>query len=70
MPVNVSRLRVWFATAAIVLAVVVAGFYFYGRLRLRRAIKEVPKQLGERLSASWSGPSAASAAPPSWSESP
>ncbi|MBZ5630104.1 MAG: LPS export ABC transporter periplasmic protein LptC [Acidobacteriia bacterium] len=55
MPVNVSRLRVWFATAAIVLAVVVAGFYFYGRLRLRRAIKEVPKQLGVNIQQSTQG---------------
>ncbi|MGZ4818732.1 MAG: hypothetical protein ACXVZJ_08900 [Terriglobales bacterium] len=46
MPVNISRLRAWFATAAILLAVVVAGFYFYGRMRVRHAIQDIPKKLG------------------------
>ncbi|MBZ5566544.1 MAG: LPS export ABC transporter periplasmic protein LptC [Acidobacteriia bacterium] len=55
MPVNISRLRVWFATATIVLAVVVAGFYFYGRMRMRRAIKEVPQQLGVNIQQSTQG---------------
>jgi lipopolysaccharide export system protein LptA len=55
MPVNISRLRLWFATAAILLAVVVVGFYFYGRIRVRRAIKEVPKNLGVNIQQSTQG---------------
>jgi lipopolysaccharide export system protein LptA len=55
MPVNISRLRLWLATAAILLAVVVAGFYFYGRMRVRRAIGEVPKNLGVNIQQSTHG---------------
>jgi lipopolysaccharide export system protein LptA len=55
MPVNISRLRFWVATTVILLAVVVAGFYFYGRMRLRRAIKEVPKNLGINIQQSTQG---------------
>ena len=55
MPINASRLRVWFATTAILLATVVAGFYFYGRMRIRRAIKEVPKTLGVNIQQSTQG---------------
>ncbi len=55
MPINVARLRLWFATAAILLAAVVAGFYFYGRMRLRHAIKEVPRNLGVNIQQSTQG---------------
>ncbi len=55
MPVNISRLRLWFATAAIVLVAVVAGFYFYGRMRVRRAIGEVPRHLGINIEQSTQG---------------
>ena len=55
MPLTVSRLRFWFATAAIFLAVVVAGFYFYGRLRARYALSQVPKQLGVDIQQSTQG---------------
>ncbi len=53
--VNISRLRLWFAGAAIVLAAVVAGFYFYGRMRMRQAINEVPRQLGVNVQQSTEG---------------
>jgi lipopolysaccharide export system protein LptA len=55
MPVNIARLRLWFATAAIVLAAVVAGFYFYGRLRVRRAFSDVPRALGVNIQQSTQG---------------
>ncbi|MGZ4820337.1 MAG: LptA/OstA family protein [Terriglobales bacterium] len=55
MPVNISRLRAWFATAAILLAVVVAGFYFYGRMRVRHAIQDIPKKLGVDIQQSTQG---------------
>jgi hypothetical protein len=46
MPVTVARLRRWFALAAIVMVVVVAGFYFYGRLRVQRAVQRINTKLG------------------------
>jgi lipopolysaccharide export system protein LptA len=46
MPVNVARLRKWLAGAAIVLVVIVAGTYFYGRWRLYRTVREIPSKLG------------------------
>ena len=43
MAPNVKRLRIWFATAGLLLIAVVAGFYVYSRYRVRRAIEEVRK---------------------------
>jgi lipopolysaccharide export system protein LptA len=42
----VSRLRWWFALGAILMVTTVAGMYFYARLSLRKAIREVPAKLG------------------------
>jgi lipopolysaccharide export system protein LptA len=42
----VSRLRWWFALGAILMVATVAGMYFYARLSLRRAVREVPAKLG------------------------
>src|SRR5512142_3342826 len=53
--VNVPRLRLWFAAAALALVAVVAGFYIYGRMRVRRAIAEVPRQLGINIQQSTQG---------------
>ena len=55
MPPNISRLRKWFAAAAIALAMVVAGFYFYGRLRLERALDRLPQRLGVDVQQSTQG---------------
>lgn len=55
MSLNPHRLRLWLATAAILLAALVAGFYFYGRMRVRRALKEVPKNLGLNIQQSTQG---------------
>ncbi len=55
MPVNIPRLRWWFSALAIVLVVVVAGFYFYGRYRLRRAIKQIPQKIGVNIQQSTTG---------------
>jgi lipopolysaccharide export system protein LptA len=46
MPLNVSRLRYWFAAAAIAALLVVASFYFYARYRYYTGVKEIPKKLG------------------------
>lgn len=55
MPVNIPRLRWWFAALAILLVVVVTGFYFYGRYRLRRAIREIPQKIGVNIQQSTTG---------------
>ncbi len=55
MPVNSSRLRRWFARAAIVLALVVAGSYFYARMRVRQAIRQVPQRIGVDIQQSTQG---------------
>ncbi len=46
MPLTVVRLRRWFAFAAIAVVLTVAGFYFYGRMRLRRAVDKIHTNLG------------------------
>ena len=51
MPLSISRLRLWLVTAAILLAAVVASTYFYGRMRVRRGIKEVRKNLRQDIDA-------------------
>jgi lipopolysaccharide export system protein LptA len=45
MPINVSRLRYWFAVAAIFLVVVVAGFYLYDRVKIGSTGTELPARL-------------------------
>ena len=55
MPVNIPRLRWWFAALAIALIVVVAGFYGYARYRLRRAVKEIPQKIGINIQQSTTG---------------
>ena len=46
MPLSVSRLRRWFAAAAIVMIAIVAGMYLYAQWRLHNVVHEVPKKLG------------------------
>jgi len=46
MPLNVRRLGNWMAAAAVVVVLVVAGFYLYARYRVSRAVKDIPRQLG------------------------
>src|SRR6202167_3556747 len=46
MPINLSRLRRWFAGAIIVAVLVVAGGYFYAPHRLQNALKQVPEKIG------------------------
>ena len=55
MPINIPRLRWWFAALAIALMVVVAGFYGYARYRLRSVIKEIPKKYGVDVQQSTTG---------------
>ena len=46
MRLSVTRLRRWFAAAAIVMIAIVAGMYLYARWRVRNVVHEVPKKLG------------------------
>jgi lipopolysaccharide export system protein LptA len=46
MPVLISRLRRWFAVAAVLLCLVVAGTYFYAKHRIENALKQVPGKMG------------------------
>src|SRR5712691_315466 len=55
MPLQVSRLRRWFALAAIALSLVVAGVYFYARWRARNALQEVPGKIGIEVQQSAQG---------------
>ncbi len=55
MPVNIPRLRWWFAALAIALIIVVAGFYGYARYRLRTAIKQIPQKIGLNIQQSTTG---------------
>ncbi len=49
MPVNVSRLRLWFAITLAVVIVAVVGFYFYARIQARLRLAELPKKLGVEI---------------------
>lgn len=46
MPLPITRLRRWFAAAAILMIAIVAGMYFYARWRVRGAIHEIPAKVG------------------------
>jgi lipopolysaccharide export system protein LptA len=46
MPLPIYRLRRWLAVIAVLFTAVVAGMYFYARLRLRNVLKEVPNKIG------------------------
>jgi len=55
MPVSISRLRRWFAVAAIAALLLVAGAYFYARHRVQNALKQVPEKIGLDIQQSASG---------------
>src|SRR5208337_4820568 len=46
MPLPISRLRRWFAGAAIAAIVLVGGMYFYARHRAQNVLKQVPEKIG------------------------
>ncbi len=49
VPVTVARLRRWFGLAAVVVVLLVAGFYFYGRLRMRNVVEQARTKLGVEI---------------------
>jgi lipopolysaccharide export system protein LptA len=46
MPLPIYRLRRWLAVIVVLFIAVVAGTYFYARLRLRNVLKEIPNKIG------------------------
>ena len=46
MPLPIYRLRRWLAVIALLFIAVIAGMYFYARLRLRNVLREVPNKIG------------------------
>jgi lipopolysaccharide export system protein LptA len=55
MPVFLTHLRRWFAAAAIALVLVVGGVYFYAKLRVQNALKQVPEKMGVEIQQSATG---------------
>ncbi|MGH9524457.1 MAG: LPS export ABC transporter periplasmic protein LptC, partial [Terriglobales bacterium] len=55
MPVNIPRLRWWFAALAVALLAIVTGFYFYGRYRLRSVVRKIPQNIGINIQQSTTG---------------
>src|SRR6202008_2695652 len=55
MALSPSRLRRWFAGAAIVVMVSVAAVYFYARHRVQNALKQVPEKIGLEIKQSATG---------------
>jgi|HubBroStandDraft_6_1064221.scaffolds.fasta_scaffold00476_5 lipopolysaccharide export system protein LptA len=49
MPVFITHLRRWFAAAAIVLVLVVGGVYFYAKMRVQNALKQIPEKMGVEI---------------------
>ena len=55
MALFISRLRRWFAAAAIAVTLMVAGVYFYARHRMQNALKQVPEKIGLEIQQSAKG---------------
>jgi lipopolysaccharide export system protein LptA len=55
MPLQVSRLRRWFAAGAILVFAIVAGAYYYAKWRVENALKEVPGKIGVEIQQSAQG---------------
>ena len=46
MPLPIYRLRRWLAAIVVLFIAMVAGTYFYARMRLRNVLKELPNKIG------------------------
>jgi lipopolysaccharide export system protein LptA len=49
MPVFITHLRRWFAAAAIALVLLVGGVYFYAKMRVQNALKQIPEKMGVEI---------------------
>jgi lipopolysaccharide export system protein LptA len=55
MPLPIYRLRRWLAAIAVLFIAVIAGMYFYARMRQRNILKEIPNKLGFDIKQTASG---------------
>ena len=55
MPLPIYRLRRWLAVIVVLFVAMIAGTYFYARLRLRNVVKEVPNKIGFDIKQTASG---------------
>jgi lipopolysaccharide export system protein LptA len=55
MPISIRRLRYWFLGAAVLVAAVAAGFYFYAKWQVRSVRDRIPKALGVDIQQSTEG---------------
>ena len=55
MPIAISRLRRWFAVAAVAAILIVVGAYFYARHRAQNVLKEIPGKIGVGIQQSADG---------------
>src|SRR6266481_6458604 len=46
MALPIYRLRRWLAVIAVLFVAMIAGTYFYARLRMRNVLKEIPDRIG------------------------
>ena len=55
MPISITRLRRWFAAGAIAIMLAVACVYFYARMRVQNALKQIPEKIGVEIQQSATG---------------
>src|SRR6266536_382893 len=55
MPLTVSRLRQWFASAVILVVLIVLGAFFYAHHRVQNALQQVPEKIGINIQQSAQG---------------
>ena len=55
MPLPIYRLRRWLMLIAVLFTAVIAGMYFYARVRQRNILKEIPNKLGIDIKQTASG---------------
>ena len=55
MPLFITHLRRWFAAAGIALVLLVGGVYFYAKMRVQNALKQVPEKIGVEIQQSATG---------------
>jgi len=55
MAIQISRLRRWFATGAILVVAIVGGAYYFAKWRIENALKEVPGKIGVEIQQSAQG---------------
>src|SRR5262244_2484907 len=55
MPIQITRLRRWFAAGAILVVAIVGGTYYFAKWRIENALKQVPGKIGVEIQQSAQG---------------